>query len=96
MKATAMNRETNVYRAEHVQTGKMWYAVASYRDGRYYSSLTDRERRLNGGNQWFGPFGYVAFYTNEESARQRARREYGYSQIENATANLGQGFETIS
>ena len=88
-------REPNVYRARHEETGEIWYAAATLHDGKYYAPMRERFRRVTGASKWFGPFGYVAFYSSEESARRFARSQDGYSNIADATTNLGSGFEPI-
>lgn len=62
-------------------TGKRWWVVAEYRDGRYYAHMNPRSCRLTGCSTVFGPLNYVAgnayCYRNMRDALRRARAEYG-------------------
>lgn len=92
-----MNEYTNIYRAINEKTGQIEYLVGRYdeKNGQYTRSLSQQERRDTGCSAEFGSFGYVRQYTNESSARSAARRQDGYSKIENAYGNIGDGFDRI-
>ena len=86
----------NVWRARHIESGKIHFIVGIYEGGRYCRPLTRPERRLNpAGSSWYGPFGYGGHYVHEPAARRAALNFYGYSRIGNAYGNLTSAYEPI-